>query len=204
MNKWKSYCLGIGICLLLIAVISICAFHDRIYMWSLGDISDRYRQAMNAYREHEYDEARNRFIPLAGIDSASYAQYLLGDMYYRGLGGNTDYEKAFALFEKSGKAGNMNACNNMAFMYAYGYGVSENLSKARKYFQYAAQQGNAQAQLGLGNLYRLGLGGARDYREAIQWYRRSASHGDSDAMNNLGYMFFNGFGVSPDVSTALF
>mgnify|MGYP000426508837 FL=1 len=71
-------------------------------------------------------------------------------MYYRGLGGRVDYEKAFALFEKSGEAGNMNACNNLAFMYAYGHGVSENLSKAKKHFQYAAQQGNPQAQLGLG------------------------------------------------------
>ena len=113
MDKWRSYCSGIGICLILIAVIGICALHDQIYMWSLGDISDRYRQGMNAYREHDYDEARNRFILLAGIDSASYAQYLLGDMYYRGLGGRVDYEKAFALFEKSGEAGNMNACNNL-------------------------------------------------------------------------------------------
>lgn len=204
MDKWRSYCSGIGICLILIAVIGICALHDQIYMWSLGNISDRYRQGMNAYREHDYDEARNRFIPLAGIDSASYAQYLLGDMYYRGLGGRVDYEKAFALFEKSGEAGNMNACNNLAFMYAYGHGVSENLSKAKKHFQYAAQQGNPQAQLGLGTLYRLGLGVQLDYRKAIQWYRRSASHGDSDAMNNLGYMFFNGLGVLPDVETALY
>lgn len=134
MDKWRSYCSGIGICLILIAVIGICALHDQIYMWSLGDISDRYRQGMNAYREHDYDEARNRFIPLAGIDSASYAQYLLGDMYYRGLGGRVDYEKAFALFEKSGEAGNMNACNNLAFMYAYGHGVSKNLSKAKNIF----------------------------------------------------------------------
>ena len=73
MDKWRSYCSGIGICLILIAVIGICALHDQIYMWSLGDISDRYRQGMNAYREHDYDEARNRFILLAGIDSASYA-----------------------------------------------------------------------------------------------------------------------------------
>lgn len=160
MDKWRSYCSGIGICLILIAVIGICALHDQIYMWSLGNISDRYRQGMNAYREHDYDEARNRFIPLAGIDSASYAQYLLGDMYYRGLGGRVDYEKAFALFEKSGEAGNMNACNNLAFMYAYGHGVSENLSKAKKHFQYAAQQGNPQAQLGLGTLYRFGSWGA--------------------------------------------
>ena len=38
MDKWRSYCSGIGICLILIAVIGICALHDQIYMWSLGDI----------------------------------------------------------------------------------------------------------------------------------------------------------------------
>ena len=36
MDKWRSYCSGIGICLILIAVIGICALHDQIYMWSLG------------------------------------------------------------------------------------------------------------------------------------------------------------------------
>ena len=44
-----------------------------------------------------------------------------------------DYEKAFALFEKSGEAGNMNACNNLAFMYAYGHGVSETCLKLKTF-----------------------------------------------------------------------
>ena len=30
MDKWRSYCSGIGICLILIAVIGICALHDQI------------------------------------------------------------------------------------------------------------------------------------------------------------------------------
>lgn len=202
MNKWKAYGLGIGICLSLVGIIGLFGARDCIYRWMLGDVELKYGHAMAAYRGRAYEQARSLFVPLARMDSASYAQYLLGDMYYRGLGGNRDYDRAFSLFRKSADRGNLNARNNIAFMYMYGHGVEADYAKAREHFKWAASQGNAQAQLGLGTMYRHGWGIQRSYREALEWYYRSAAHGNADAMNNIGYMYYNGMGTSTNAGTA--
>ena len=102
MKKIYSYLIGIGICALVVLVIVGITCRNRIYTWTLGDVPALYVEAVNHYKAKEYQEALPIFEKLAGIDSAAYAKFLLGDMYYRGLGmDSANYKKAFELFLES-------------------------------------------------------------------------------------------------------
>ncbi|WP_024994600.1 tetratricopeptide repeat protein [Phocaeicola paurosaccharolyticus] len=204
MRKYIYHLYGIGICILIASIILIIDRSNNIYAWTLGDLSSRYDSVFEAINSHDYITARQELKPLARIDSAKFAQYSLGDLYYRGLGGEKDYDKAYKLFKESAENGNMDAMNNIAFMSLYGHGTDVNYAKAYELFRNAALQGNPHAQLGLGTMYRHGWGVTRSCMLAMDWYKRSASHGNSDAMNNIGYMQYNGIGVPMDSQQAFY
>ena len=86
MKKKQTLILSIGISLFLLLGIVGLKFHNRIYTWTLGDVKSLYVQAESLYQQKEYEEARKLYVKLAGIDSASRCQYVLGDMYFQGHG----------------------------------------------------------------------------------------------------------------------
>ena len=95
MKKVYTYLIGIGICALVVLMIVGITCRNRIYTWTLGDVPALYAKAFSHYKAREYQEALPLFEKLAGIDSAAYSKFLLGDMYYRGLGmDSVDYKKA--------------------------------------------------------------------------------------------------------------
>lgn len=205
MKKSHAILLGIAICLLLAGVITAITNRNRIYAWTLGDVNALYAEAKSLYDTRKYKDARPLFQKLADIDSASYSQFLLGDMYYRGLGlDSADYAKAFMLFVKSANNNNTDAHNNLGVMYLYGHGVQADYYRAFRHFQYAAANGNSQAQVGLGTMYRHGWGTDRNSSKAFDWYRKAANLGNVDAMNNMGYMYASGFGRLMSAESALY
>ena len=114
MKKSHAILTGIAICLLLSSIITAITYRNRIYAWTLGDVNSLYAEAKSLYDTRKFNDARPLFQKLADIDSASYSQYLLGDMYYRGLGmDSADYTKAFMLFVKSANNNNTDAHNNL-------------------------------------------------------------------------------------------
>ena len=154
----RNYILGFGLITLILLCIIGLRFYNNIYIWYLGDVDTMHAQAVKYYKEKKYEDARLLFTKLAGIDTASHSQYMAGDMYFKGLGGNQDYKKALRFFLKSAENENANAQNNLGYMYTYGVGVEKDYSKAKNYLQAAAVQGNSTAQVGLGSLYRHGWG----------------------------------------------
>ena len=82
MNKIQSYLLGLLACVAISGLIVLFICRNRIYTWTLGDVPTLYAKAVNHYKAREYQEALPLFEKLAGIDSAAYAKFLLGDMYY--------------------------------------------------------------------------------------------------------------------------
>lgn len=200
----KNYLIGFAICFVLVGIISAFTFRNRIYAWTLGDVQALYTEATTLYKARQYEEAVPLFEQLAGIDTAAYCKFVLGDMYYRGLTGEIDYQKAITLFKEAAELNNTDAHNNLAVMYLSGHGVQADYSKAFRHFQYGAANGNPQAQVGLGTMYRHGWGTARNSSTAFDWYRKAAAHGNVDAMNNLGYMYASGFGKMMSAESALY
>ena len=174
-----------------ITIVAI-TFRNRIYAWTLGDIPALYEEAIGLYKSCQYKEALPIFEKLAKLDTAAYSKFILGDMYYRGLACEVDYQKALTSFQEAAELNNTDAHNNLGVMYLSGHGVQADYSKAFRHFQYGAANGNPQAQLGLGTMYRHGWGIARNSSTAFDWYRKAAAHGNVDAMNNLGYMYISG------------
>ena len=86
MNKKQTIILSISIPLFFLLGIVGLKFHNEIYVWTLGDVKSLYAQAESLYQQKEYEEARKLYAKLAGIDSASRCQYVLGDMYFQGQG----------------------------------------------------------------------------------------------------------------------
>ena len=90
MNKKQTIILSIGTSLFLLIGIVGLKYHNKIYAWTLGDVKSLYAQAESLYQQKEYEEARKLYVKLAGIDSASRCQYVLGDMYFQGQGGERE------------------------------------------------------------------------------------------------------------------
>ena len=84
MKKKQTLVLSIGTSLFLLLGIVGLKYHNKIYAWTLGDVKSLYAQAESLYQQKEYEEAKKLYAKLAGIDSASRCQYVLGDMYFQG------------------------------------------------------------------------------------------------------------------------
>ena len=120
MKKKQTLILSVCITPFLLLGITGMKFHNRIYAWTLGDVQSLYAQAESLYQQKEYEEARKLYAKLAGIDSASRCQYVLGDMYFQGQGGERDYDKARRLFIQAAEGGNADAQNNLGYIYTLG------------------------------------------------------------------------------------
>ena len=145
----KKSVIAINLCL--IASI-VTLFGNKIYMLYIGDCHQLWEEAQTHYVNRQYEKARELLEKIARIDTAHHAQYLTGDMYLKGLGGEIDYDKALKLFHQSAAGGNTYAENNIGFMYTYGLGVTKDYSQAFKWLNSAATQVNPEAQIGMGSL----------------------------------------------------
>lgn len=132
----KNYLTGIAVCMVLVGVVLAFTFRNRIYVWTLGDVPALYAEATALYKARQYEEAFPLLEQLAGIDTAAHCKFVLGDLHYRGLTGEVDYKKAFALFEEAAELNNTDAHNNLAVMYLSGHGVQPDYYKAFRHFQY--------------------------------------------------------------------
>ena len=128
-----------------IIVISLCLVasivilsSNKIYMLYIGDCRQLWEEAQTHYVNRQYEKARELLEKIARIDTAHHAQYLTGDMYLKGLGGEIDYDKALKLFHQSATGGHTYSEINIWFMYTYGVGVTKDYSLAVKWLKKAA------------------------------------------------------------------
>ena len=78
-----------------------------------------------------------------------YAQFNLGNAYYKGNGVPQDYKEAVKWYTKSADQGYANAQYNLGVCYENGTGVGENEKEAVKWFTKSAEQGTAGAKKAL-------------------------------------------------------
>nr|WP_320012873.1 tetratricopeptide repeat protein [uncultured Desulfobulbus sp.] len=75
------------------------------------------------------------------------AQTDLAYMFYNGLGGERDYEKALVLYERAAYQGNVLAQANVGLMYATGTGTDLDRAKGYAWYSLAASRGNTMAAI---------------------------------------------------------
>ena len=125
-----------------------------------------------AYERGEYEKALALFHPLAEQGN-SIAQYVLGNLYYFGLGVRKDEEQAVKWYRKASEAGIPEAQYNLGVTYRDGLGVRKDEGEAVRWWRKAADQGNADAQWGLGVMYRDGRGVLKSISAAVDWFYKA-------------------------------
>lgn len=124
----------------------------------------------------------------ANMDHAS-ANYMIGNMFVRGLLGsksNEELENGFKYLEKSYNLGNVAASNLIGNMYLDGiYPLEKNEEKAIFYYEKAAASNYAFALNNLGKIEdRKG-----NTKKAFEYYLKSADLGESWACNKVGEFY---------------
>jgi hypothetical protein len=125
----------------------------------------------------------------------AHSQFVLADMYEKGLGVAKNQAEAVRWYKASANRGYAAAQYRVGLMYGKGEGVLQDKNEATRWYARAAEQGNAEAQFTMGFRYQFGKGIAQNYTEAARWYSRAADQGNSSAQNYLGVMSAAGHGL---------
>ena len=171
----------------------------------------------------------------AGTDSGSGEKkpgpgaqdlYMLGEMYYFGIGARPDFAAAVKWYREAAAKGHQGAEDRLkertlrifcraseqcearsqlalGWMYSHGKDVRQDYGEAFKWYSMAAEQGNAVAEYNLGYMYQNGNGIPQDIAKAAKWYEAAAEQGKAEAQFSIASMYESGYGVSRDTGRAL-
>ncbi|MEY0157546.1 tetratricopeptide repeat protein [Providencia manganoxydans] len=101
------------------------------------------------------------------------SQYVLGLMYYDGVGVDMNWIYAFELFERSSKKELPNAITSLGFMYQNGHMRAKDLDKAKELYVKASYLGDPTASYLLGEMYKNGDGVEVDTEKAAFYFLNS-------------------------------
>ena len=152
--------------------------------------------------------------------------YMLGEMYYFGIGARPDFAAAVKWYREAAAKGHQGAEDRLkertlrlfckaseqcdaksqlalGWMYSHGKDVRQDYGEALKWYSMAAEQGNAVAEYNLGYMYQNGNGIPQDIAKAAKWYEAAAEQGKPEAQFSIGSMYEAGYGVGRDVEKAV-
>jgi uncharacterized protein len=128
-----------------------------------------------AFRMGDYARTEQIARPLAE-NGDPRAQYLIGQLYAKGLGrGQNPYEAA-RWYRKAAERGDTESQAALGQSYEYGRGVSRNYAEAARWYRMAADRGQVEAQFLLGRMYERGYGVAQDDVLAYVWFTLAANN----------------------------
>lgn len=167
-----------------------------------GDLEAQVYLA-NHYRNTNKRQAV-RWSQAAAAQGDAGAQFMLSDLYARGLGGlQKNKTEAANLLSKAAAQGHVWAQFNLGNYYFEGTGVERNHATAAHWYETAISQYKGSQNptfYRLGRIYRAGSGGKQDYAIARGWFERAELH--PPASYQLGLMYQFGEGVAVDMSKA--
>ena len=108
----------------------------------------------------------------------SAASYLLGEMYYSGVGVKQDISAAVELYEESIRGGNKEAIIKLAYIYKKGGAVKSDPVRSKELFDMCADQGNADCQLE----HCKNLIESNNLIDALKYCKAASAQGDNDAL----------------------
>jgi TPR repeat protein len=147
-------------------------------------LQDALRNGVAAYKQQNYGEAF-RWLSKAAEQGNADAQYLVGDMYAKGMGVTRNIDQAVMWLGKAAAQGQVVAQSHLGVFYLAGEDNLKDYSKALMWFSKAAAQGDVDAEVSLGYMYEKGLGVPVDRNAAISWLKKATAQGDADAQKEL-------------------
>jgi|GEM_PF-1322415 len=127
--------------------------------------------------EH-YEAADKAKVPTAGWN--------LGNLYYEGVLGEKDFQKAYTYFEAAASDGQIDARRRLGEMHEKGEGVPVTYREAAYHYRLAAIGGDLDALTRLCEFYLQGRGVSKDLDRAAYWLTMLARRGRAGALIALG------------------
>ena len=118
-------------------VIFICALFTNA--WALTN----YERCVKYFEDKDYKNA----YQVCKEEKDYNAQYIIGEMYYNGLGVKEDHAEAMLWFRKAAEQGNGQAQFFVGYMYYNGLGVKKDHAEAMLWFRKAAKNGHIRARI---------------------------------------------------------
>lgn len=151
---------------------------------------DAMRSAHAEYRARNYEAAYRAYLPLAE-DGVAHAQYVIGVLFDRGRGVESDYEQAYLWYLRASEQGHSQAQYDLAINLYYGYGAPADMDQedgfraAARWFRESAERGYGPSHDWLGQLYMMGRGVPKSVSEAAAWFERGVALDDPDSLVSL-------------------
>ena len=116
----------------------------------------------------------------------------LAGLFFKGINGQSDEEKALYWYKKSAELGNREANYQLGLFAETGVGMTLDFAKAVKYYRHAADLGDEKAILALARMYQYGLGVSKDLAHAAELYRSLATESNAYAQYQLAVFYYEG------------
>ncbi|CAI2161985.1 13659_t:CDS:2 [Funneliformis geosporum] len=146
------------------------------------------------------DSSQNNYMIVNQNDSNSI--FLIGYLYYYGIGVFESKERAFNLFINVSERNYTLAKLYVGMCYEFGNGVRKNERLAFKYYEEMANEDYAVGQLRC--CYNNGIGTVIDKHTAFELYKKAANLGNKIAQFNLALMYQHGEGVDKDIRKTIY
>ena len=133
---------------------------------SLNDEDAIYMLANHYQENQKYAKAFSYLTRIVNTKNAAYLRKI-GYFFEKGLGVETNKEKAFEFYLKSAKYGDYISQYNIAICYLNGVGVEKDAETAFNFAYQSAIQNYEKALYLLANMYRIGNGCEKDLDKAL-------------------------------------
>ena len=150
-----------------------------------------------------YKDALSGFLKLESKDQADdNLYYKLGSMFKKGLGTDSDMDKAIDYFKRSAEMNNKNGLYEYGKAMLLGEHIAQNKQKAVKLLEKAIKLGNTNAKRFLALEYISGEYFPQGIEKGIAMLTECADEGDSFACFKLGQIYLKGEIVTQDLERA--
>ena len=167
---------------------------------------DLYAYAQLLFDDRSKDSISKCYNILDIISSWNYipAKYLLGQLYFYGLGVKTDLKKFYSLSLEAANEDFVPGKNAVALALLNGYGCKVDCAKGRKILDEcaAANYGTSLFNIGVG-YYHGSYGYPNDMYKAFEYTKKASAQFHKGASFNLGLMYLIGEGCTKDVEKGL-
>jgi uncharacterized protein len=125
------------------------------------------------------------------------SQFIVGGMYFKGIGTEKNPKEAFKWLYKAAMNGESTPRSQKILGQAFLMGnvVPQNYAESIQWYQLAAKNGDHDAQNELAFLYYVGRGVEQDFNTSFELFEKAARGGLSVAQYNVGIMYYTGNGV---------
>ncbi len=158
----------------------------------VGCHSDTDRQSQKFCQKHYQAESYKVALKkcLEGAENGNIdSQWLLANLYSKGLAGEKDKSKAAFWLNRAAENGHTAAQRELGKAYLWGNGIEHDPERALYWFKLAARDNDREAEFLIGIFY-LGDGKREsDQASAMNWFKKAAASGHRMAINNLAWLY---------------